>query len=269
MVDPTLVNAFSSPPPSLAAGEVHIWTAPLDVTLVTLAELRSLLRPAERDRANRFRFEHHRHRFIAGRGVLRKILGSYLEMEPNALRFDYGPHGKPTLASAPGRRDLHFNLAHSEGLLLLGVTETGPVGVDVERVRLIPDLEELVVRFFCTAEIEAFRKLPVQLQTVAFFNLWTRKEAWLKATGEGIAHLLNQVEVSFLPGEPARFVRLPVEPGGTDPWSLVALTPAPDFAAACAVPGPEPRVSYCEWDRAGHVRLRTSKRLPGDLGVAE
>jgi 4'-phosphopantetheinyl transferase len=131
---------------------------------------------------------------------------------------------------------LHFNLAHSEGVGVLAVTQTGQVGVDVEQVRRLLDFKELVTQFFSLREAAEFLRLEREQQPAAFFNLWTRKEALLKATGEGIAHSLNRVEVSFLPGEPARVLSLPAEPWAGGDWSLVDLTISPDYAGALALP---------------------------------
>ncbi|HEV2393476.1 MAG TPA: 4'-phosphopantetheinyl transferase superfamily protein [Verrucomicrobiae bacterium] len=163
----------------------------------------------EIQRAGRFHFEQHRNRFIAGRGLLRAVLARYLCAAPKQIKFAYGTNGKPCLAKSTGGDNLEFNLAHSEDVALLAVTRTFPVGIDVERIRPMPDAAELVARFFSPRESAIFRGLPSEEQSSAFFSLWTRKEALLKATGEGIGHLLNQVEVSFLPGEPVRIIRMP------------------------------------------------------------
>lgn len=221
------------PPPGdfeLRDSETHVWAASLNIPETKLPHLRSALSTAELDRADRFRFDTHRNRFIAGRALLRSILAHYLRTEPGQLQFNHGPNGKPMLAGQ--RKNLRFNLAHSEDLALVAVTSAGQIGVDVEHVRILDDFEELVARFFSTREAQRFRQLPPGDQPAAFFSLWTRKEAWLKATGEGIVHSLKYVEVSFLPGEPARFLRLP----NSDPeeWQLHELAPARQFTAALA-----------------------------------
>ena len=224
----------------LAAGEVHVWSLPLDISQSSLASVTEFLSPDERKRADRLRFEVHRNRFIVGRGLLRVIVGSYCDLPPEKLRFNYGPNGKPELTPVQGARragsPLHFNLAHSEGVGVLAVTQTGPVGVDVEQVRRLPDFKELVSQFFSAREAAEFLELEREQQSAAFFNLWTRKEALLKATGEGIAHSLNRVEVSFLPGEPTRVLSLPIEPWAGREWSLVDLAISPSYAGALALP---------------------------------
>jgi 4'-phosphopantetheinyl transferase len=234
------VLSFEIPERELAAGEVHVWSLPLDISQCSLASVAEFLSPDERKRADRFRFEGPRIRFLAGRALLRVILGRYCNLPPERLRFHYGPNGKPELTPVEGARRkcgaLHFNLAHSEGVGVLAVTQTGPVGVDVEQVRRLLEFKELVGQFFSVREAAEFSSLPREQQPAAFFNLWTRKEALLKATGEGIARSLNRVEVSFLPGEPARVLSLPTEPWAGCEWSLVDLAISPAYAGALALP---------------------------------
>jgi len=234
------VVSFEIPERELAGGEVHVWSLPLDIGQGSLASVTESLSPDERKRADRFRFEVPRKRFVAGRGLLRAILGRYCGIPPERLRFIYGPNGKPELAPGEAARRkggaLHFNLAHSEGVGVLAVTQTGPVGVDVEQVRRLLEFEALVSQFFSVREAAEFLRLEREQQPAAFFNLWTRKEALLKATGEGIGHSLNRVEVSFLPGEPARVLSLPAEPWAGGEWSLVDLSISPAYAGALALP---------------------------------
>ncbi len=226
----------------LDPGQVHVWAIPLDVPETTLRPLARLLSPDEVHRASRFRLEQHRKRFAAGRGALRRILGACLEVSAETLKFSYGPNGKPAVASPPGAGGLEFNLSHSEDLALLAVTRGPSVGVDLERVRLLPDADDLVQRFFSRREAAVFQRLPPRERPAAFFNLWTRKEAFLKATGEGIAQSLHLVEVSFLPGEPAALRHLPRNLGMTEAWSLSDLSPGPGFVAALAIHSRTPRI---------------------------
>jgi 4'-phosphopantetheinyl transferase len=221
---------------SLGASDVHVWAARLDLPSEAPVRLAAILSNQERERATRFRFETHRGRFIAARAVLRSILAAQLDCAPNELQFEYGPNGKPTLAARFVESGLSFNLAHSEDLALIAVTRLGPIGVDVEQNRPVTDVDELVARFFSQRESALFQRLPHTQRNTAFFNLWTRKEAWLKATGEGIAHSLNRVEVTFLPGEPAQLLGLPEGPEVKSNWALRELTPATGFVGAVAFP---------------------------------
>ncbi len=235
--------------PQLSANEVHVWAARLEVSAPTLAALRTTLSSMELERAARFRFERHRDRFMVGRGLLRVLLGHYLQAEARELEFTYGSAGKPELKRKPGSPPLHFNLAHSGNLALLAITQAGAVGVDVERVRPLKDADDLVARFFSPREHALFKDLPDSQKPAAFFNLWTRKEAWLKATGEGITHSLHLVEVSFLPDEPARLLAVPELPGPDRPsWVLLDLQPEPGFVGAVAIAAQAPKLRCWRWD---------------------
>jgi len=221
---------------SLGASDVHVWAAHLDLNLEALARLAAILSGEEQQRAARLRFERHHNRFIAARGILRSLLATYLDCAPDLLQFGYGPNGKPALSGPFAMSGLSFNLAHSENLALIAVSHSGPLGVDVEYIRPLSDTDELVARFFSSRENALFRALPDGQKNAAFFNLWTRKEAWLKATGEGIAHSLNRVEVTFLPGEPAQLLALPEKPTLNCDWVLRELTPRTGFVGAVAFP---------------------------------
>lgn len=219
---------------SLAPEEVHVWSCLLDLPPLALTQASSTLAPDERERASRFHLERDQRRFSAARGQLRVILSRYLGSEPATLAFAYGARGKPALATPTPETSLQFNLAHSAGLALVAVSRTGPVGVDVERIRQMPHADQLVARFFSTRENTSFQALPDDQKSVAFFNLWTRKEAWLKATGEGLAHELRRVNVSFRPDEPARLVGVDGDPSAVANWRLHHLAPEPGFTGALA-----------------------------------
>jgi 4'-phosphopantetheinyl transferase len=278
---PTVHLDWPKPPPSLRLedSEVHVWAFVLDVTPETLKALAPILSQTELERAARFHFDTHRNRFVVGRAVLRSLLGRYLQTQPATLEFVYGAHGKPALAGALANSGWQFNLAHSENLALLAVTRGGSIGVDVEYLRALPDADQLVARFFSAREQFAFKRLPAAQKTAAFFNLWTRKEAWLKATGDGIGHLLNQVEVSFLPGAPALLLNLPeplqheeassAAPGfaasysrevhppeqpDTTSWSLHHLTPAPGFTGSLALATPASSLNCWCWEEKTSLR---------------
>ena len=242
------IVSLAIPERELAGGEVHVWSLPLDISQRSLAGVAEFLSPDEGKRADRLQFEVPRNRFVAGRGLLRVILGKYCDLPPERLRFNYGPSGKPELAPDAGARRagaaLHFNLAHSEGVGVLAIAQAGPVGVDVEQIRRRVEFQALVGQFFSAREAAEFFRLEQEQQPAAFFNLWTRKEALLKATGEGIAHSLNRVEVSFLPGEPARVRSLPAERWAACEWSLVDLALSPGYAGALALPVRDVFVSH-------------------------
>ena len=221
--------------------------ASLRTSAAGTAAFAAILAHDERARAARFRFDRDRDRFIAGRGLLRTVLASYVEGDPGRLAFDYGPNGKPCLSECDRSGGVHFNLAHSDDLLLVAVARSWEIGVDVERVHALADAEGVAERFFSPREREGLRDLPAAQKLLAFFNLWTRKEAWLKATGVGISDSLGQVEVSFLAGEPARLLKLPGSTEADHPWSLHELAPAAGFVGALAVPAKEIRLNCWRW----------------------
>jgi 4'-phosphopantetheinyl transferase len=231
----------------LEENEVHIFAAPLDLTQQELEKRAATLSLSEKERAAKFKFDKHRNRFIAGRGLLREALARYLQTEPSALDFNYSERGKPEFSTQLLTSGIHFNLAHSEDLALLAITRIGSIGVDVEHIRPVNNVEELVARFFSKREDELFQKLSAMEKPAAFFNLWTRKEALLKATGEGIGSRLNQVEVSFLPGEPARLLAISGDTEKAAQWTLKELSPAPGFVAALAIESQNLRVSCWTW----------------------
>ncbi|MGV0028636.1 4'-phosphopantetheinyl transferase family protein [Phormidesmis priestleyi] len=200
---------------------VHVWRADLDGAQQIEGWLK-LLSADEQDRADRFRFAQHRNRFIAGRGILRSLLSTYLKTAPTSLQFSYGEHGKPVLLE----NNLHFNLAHSQGLVLYAICDR-PVGVDLEQIRVISDLESLTDRFFSTNEHQTICALPAQQQPTAFFRHWACKEAYLKATGEGLSKLKG-LEISLT--NSAHLVRVP--DGFVEDWQLQELAPGDNFVGA-------------------------------------
>lgn len=195
-----------------------------------------VLSPDERERTGRFATDELRRRFVTGRAVLRQVVGECLGCDGASLVFRYGPKGKPEL-DGPHGGGLHFNLSHSGGVGLIAVAKGFPVGVDVERLGRKSDVQQIAKRFFTADESARLEALPEGERASAFLNLWTRKEAWLKAMGGGVGEGLNRVEVTFLPGEPARVLRVADEPVWAEGWRLVELAPAVGYAGALAARG--------------------------------
>lgn len=217
-----------------AHGEVHIWAVSLAQPPGTVNTLEQLLTAEEQARAQAFKFPRLRERYIAGRGQLRRLLGQYLKLNPERVEFDYTPRGKPSLKPGSGAEGCHFNVAHSDELALIAISTTAPVGVDVELIRPMPDAEGIAERFFSPRELAALRSVALAARDAAFFRLWTRKEAWLKATGDGIAESLAKIEVAFLAEEPPRVLAVAGDPLAADAWSLCHLQPAAGFVGALA-----------------------------------
>jgi 4'-phosphopantetheinyl transferase len=230
---------WSLPPKTLLLGdnEVHVWRASLEQPPSQVERLQRKLSQEELERAKRFHFQRHRAYFIVARGLLRTILSRYLKIEPRRLHFQYGPKGKPELAGETSRRGLRFNVSHSHNLALYAVTRGRQIGVDVERIR--PDVagEKIAERFFSPREAATLRELPASVRQEAFYTCWTRKEAYLKAVGEGITLRLDQFEVSVTPGEPAVLLSINGDPKEASYWSLKGLGPGPGYVGALAVKG--------------------------------
>jgi 4'-phosphopantetheinyl transferase len=224
-----------SPRPS--ADEVHVWRASLSRGEEEMLMLRRSLSEDELRRAQRFRFSRDRASFIAARGILREILGRYLHTPPERVRFGYNAYGKPELLDAEGRERLRFNLSHAGGVALFAVTSGGEVGVDVEALRDDVACSELAAQFFSRREVEALSALSAHAHTRAFFNCWTRKEAYIKARGMGLSLPLYCFDVSLAPGEPAALLATRGDEPGAERWSLRAIDVGAAYVAAVAVEG--------------------------------
>ncbi len=233
---------------------MQLWRIPLTVEAGAAIELAKCLSPDERLRAERFRAERDHRRFIAGRGALRAILGDELRIAPEHIRFAYGSHGKPCLDPALGVPELRFNLSHSDDLALLALTHHGEVGVDLERIRDDRATDAIACRFFSRAECMALSALPANEQTDAFFAIWARKEAYLKARGEGLHFPLGAFTVSL--GQPAALLEVEGEPDEIDRWRLEALDVGPGFAAALAAERCAPSPVWRDWTGVRGVPAR-------------
>lgn len=209
--------------PAMGPGEVHVWRASLSRNHP--AQYAESLSPAEWMRARRFHYEQDRKRFICGRGLLRAILGRYLETEPRDLRFAEGPHGKPELAGLCS--SLRFNLSHSDDLMLVAVTHARAIGIDLELMRDNVPVQTLADYYFEPEDAWHLRMLPPAQRVWKFYELWTSAEARLKADGTGISRGLKVLQ--------------------PDRWSLLKLTPGEGYAAALAVEGADFQVACWSW----------------------
>jgi len=232
-------------PQTFASGQVHVWRTDCGRSPQDLAALRALLAPDEIQRAERFRFERDRHRYIVGRGTLRQILGAYLGRSPEQLQFAYGSRGKPGLVEASG---LQFNLSHSEDWALYAIAHT-PVGIDLEVRRPVSQMTSIVERYFSPQEQQFFSNLSPEAQTFAFFRAWTSKEAYLKAIGQGLTVPLHEIDLELDHQKPPRFYQLPQ---GQNPqhWPLWEFEPSPHLQAALTLEWkaePLPSVTYGNW----------------------
>jgi 4'-phosphopantetheinyl transferase len=212
--------------------EPEVVVASLDVDPGPLS---GLLSPDERQRAARFAFERDRRRYIVARARLRQLLGERLGAVPESLQFVYNPYGKPALARRPETRDLRFNLSYCGDVAVYAFAEGREVGVDVEEVRRLPDADEVAMRFFSRRERAAYLRLPLRERPQGFFNCWTRKEAFIKALGDGLSHPLEAFDVTLAPGRPARILRVGRAPASRCGWRLSSIVPGPGLVGALAV----------------------------------
>ena len=224
-----------------------MWQAALDVPAAQAHALTEVLSADEWERAHRFVIERDRRRFIVCRGVLRSILGRYLGAVPSSLRFRYSPHGKPALSSVSGEHPLRFSVSHAEDTALYGVTLQRGIGVDIESVRAEFAGDDIAERVFSRREILALRTLSPADRPQAFFRCWTRKEAYIKARGEGFSLPLSRFDVSIFPDEPAALLSVSDDPQETARWSLRDLPAGPGYVAAIAVEGQDWLLRCWRW----------------------
>jgi len=246
----TALDRLWLPPPAglaLSRDDVHVWRASLELPASRVQSLKHTLAADELSRAERFHFQKDRKHFIVARGLFRAILSRYFDMEPGQLRFRYSPYGKPALATTPGQDTLSFNVSHSHGLALYAITRGREIGVDLERISADLDCEQIAARFFSPRENAVLRALPTELKSKAYFNCWTRKEAYIKARGGGLSLPLDQFDVSLAPGEPAMLLNTSGDRQEATRWSLRALTPGPGYVAALAVEGHGWRFECWQW----------------------
>lgn len=222
---------------NLPDDEVHVWLASLEVTTSFEQILTQTLSADEQTRAARFHFDKDRKYFVVSRGLLRVLLGQYLGIKAKQIEFSYGSQGKPTLAPSEYKPTLSFNLSHSQDHALYAFTQNRQIGIDLEYIRPLPDIEPIVKHIFSARERSVFQTLSPNQKIIAFFNAWTCKEAVLKAIGKGLAQPMNQIEVSLDPSEPARLLSIEDDPEVSAQWSLYRLQPVSDYSATLAVAG--------------------------------
>lgn len=230
--------------PSPAENEVHVWRSRLDRDSAEVWSLTELLSPEERERASRYHFEKDRTRFVVARGMLRATLGRYLDIPSWLLRFTHNRYGKPELSDEAAVGRLRFNVSHSHDLALFAFASGREVGVDIEQIRADFAGMEVAERFFSPAEVTALKALPPEARVRSFFDCWTRKEAYIKARGEGLSHPLHRFTVSL--GSGALISLSTEDEQGAQRWSLMELFPAEGYCAALAVEGGPPSLRCWE-----------------------
>jgi 4'-phosphopantetheinyl transferase len=227
----------------LADDEIRIWRVTPDSATSDSERLWLVLSSDERQRADQFHFEADRWRYIVGRGFLRLLVGEILNLSGSVLRFDYGEFGKPRLIKSQ-EQGVRFSISHSGELMLIAVTKGRAVGVDVERVRADFDFDEVAPHFFSTSEFKSLALLTGPSRHEAFFTCWTRKEAYLKARGDGLSLPLDQFDVSLLPGDEAWLLETRHDPGDAHRWSLFPVTVPSGYVATVAAEGSGWKLKY-------------------------
>ncbi len=217
---------------SLGHNHVQVWMAKRPADEADLADLARLLSADEIARARRLTVTEARRRFVFGRALLRQLLGACLEVAPATMAIGYGPHGKPRLGRDCAGAELRFNLSHSRSRVALALAHGRDVGIDIEWIDARRDWVPLAARIFSPRELAEWHALAPSQQPAAFFQGWTRKEAYLKATGAGLTDALPAIEVTLAPGHLPALLSVPAGPEAARQWALHSIAIAPEFAGA-------------------------------------
>jgi 4'-phosphopantetheinyl transferase len=228
---------WSLPPDELALSEneIHIWRNPLDRDGFTIKKYGKILSQEEFARAVRFHFERDKRRFVMSRVGLRMVLGWYLGLSPDQIRFHYGEYGKPSLGNEHKGGLIQFNMAHSSELAICAFVRNISVGVDIEKIRTLPDADQIAERFFSAAEYSDYQTVFDAQKSLAFFNCWTRKEAFIKAIGEGLSYPLHKFEVTLIPDDSAELREIYDDPQEAANWEIRSFIPAQGYLGAVAI----------------------------------
>ena len=230
---------------------IDVWPVSLLADQSDFPILRSLLGSEEVLRADQFRTQELQQRYTLVHAALRVLLGRYLNENPAALQFTTSRNGKPRLQ---GDRPPWFNLSHSDGVALIGVTAACEIGIDIETIRPLPDMIDLAKRFFCAEETEDLMSLDPKDQSKAFYSCWTRKEAYLKATGDGLQARLDHFRVSLRPSEPVRLLHIGGSATRAAQWTLHNIDSLESSIGALAHPGPPLHLRLMPLVSAGQLR---------------
>ncbi|MEE9452495.1 MAG: 4'-phosphopantetheinyl transferase superfamily protein [Gammaproteobacteria bacterium] len=226
---------------TLTANEVHIWRRPLLAEAVREQENFALLSEDERQRAQRFYFAKHRRRFTMARAGLRKILSHYLPAPPENVHFSYGQHGKPAVDCSQSDLDVRFNVSHSHEMALYAITVAVEIGIDIEKISTRKfSYQELAQRYFAEDECTQLLSLAKSQQESAFFHIWTQKEAFIKALGQGLAYPLDKFTVNAV--QPASLLH--AEDNNVEQWFMQAVAVAADYQATFATAQPVKKICY-------------------------
>lgn len=230
--------------PVLTHDAIHVWKAKLSISLEQRALFWSFLSEDEQIKAKRFYFEKDRFSYIAGRGILRTLIGAYTKTEAGEIAFSYTKFGKPSLSN---NDSLHFNVSHSGSLALFAFTQKSMIGVDIEKMNPSIDFETITRRFFSKNEAKTVLNLPTQNRADAFYKCWTRKEAFIKGHGHGLSLPLDQFEVSILDENPVALKKVNWSPSIVKEWRLYSFEPCEKYRAALIINGKMKHLSFLDW----------------------
>jgi 4'-phosphopantetheinyl transferase len=236
----------------LTNGEVPVWHASLGQPREVLMQLEAVLSQEEKVRARRFRFERHRNYFVVGRGILRILLSKYTGIGAGQLQLQYTQHGKPFLSGIT-ETGICFNLSHSGDRVIYAFSRGSQIGIDIEHIRPVEDVDQIAKRSFSPREYHTFRSVPEADRWKAFFNCWTRKEAFIKAIGEGLSFPLEKFEVSLEPGCPAALISVMGSLENAKRWSMYELQTHDGYVAALAVKGNGHSISHRWIDSVSNI----------------
>jgi 4'-phosphopantetheinyl transferase len=223
-------------PSALGDRDIHVWAVPIRARDEIVEQFGRVLTQDELDRAHRFHFEHLQQSFVVTRGALRLLLGAYLDTPPTDIEINYASKGKPYLA--PGMR-MRFNVSHSGDMALYAFAKDCELGIDVEQIRPLNDLLEVASQNFCKQEVADLLSLPQDQRELSFYLCWTRKEAYIKAIGDGLSAPLDDFRVTLLPNEPARLFHMLNDVDKGREWTMLNLALGTDYAGAMVFGGGE------------------------------
>lgn len=230
----------------LPDSEIHLWRIFLDKPELDSGEYQVILAEDELARAARFHFNRDKRRFVIARATLRMILARYVGLAAEKIVFDYNKFGKPSLVDYDGEGSLEFNLSHSQELAVCAVVRNHHIGVDIEKLKELPDADQIARRFFSKGEYARFVDVSEDQKMEAFFNCWTRKEAYIKAVSEGLSFPLDQFDVTLRPEEPPKILAIDGDPQKAAHWYLGSFVPMPGYRGAFAMQGLELDICYFE-----------------------
>ena len=234
---------------SLKSNQIHIWSVALDIDIKTQIRYWKVLSEEERQRAEAFKFVKDKIKYIACRGALRQLMGHYLKTPANEISIEYVKNGKPHHNS-----NLEFNVSHSRDMAVIGFTYDTILGIDIEFIHRKIEFHQIARRFFSTNESDIVINAPRESMHQYFYNCWTRKEAFIKALGDGLSFPLDQFEVTCAPDEVPKLMSTKWDETEVEKWSLWAFEKSKDYVGALAIQGPEKQLIYFSWDHNKAIR---------------